>query len=393
MSEQRLAYLFQQCLDQVASAQEKQELYNLMKEPGNEALVKSYIIQLLENPRETADVPDETMRSILQAIFEANSARTATVKPGYAYRRYGWWAAAAVILFLLAIGTQRQMQPSPKQAAGEEHVKNDVMPGGNKAVLTLSDGSAIELDSAGSQVIRQGNMAIHQQGGQLQYNVQGREAAVSYNTLSTPRGGQFQVRLPDGSQVWLNAASSIKYPTAFTGKERRVEVTGEAYFEIAANSKMPFKASVNNQVEIQVLGTHFNINAYINQNHISTTLLKGSVKVLKGKESALLLPGEQAAVASNSPATRQILVRTVDVEKVMAWKNGLFDFEDAGLEEVMQQLERWYDIEVIYEKGVPDLYFAGKMSKDLNLSEILGGLQKAGVHFRLEQGRKLIVMP
>ncbi|HEY0274021.1 MAG TPA: FecR family protein [Chitinophaga sp.] len=397
MSETRLAYLYQQCLTKAASVQEKEELYALLNEPENEALVKSYILELLETPKEMEDISAEKMRSTLETIFATDGNTViamdeppAKARKVYAVSRYTWWAAAAAIMLILISRSGKHPAPGAPDAMIPAHY--DVAPGNNRALLTLADGSTVALDSAGNQVIKQGNTAIHQQGGLLQYNTPDARETVQYNTLSTPRGGQFRLKLPDGSGVWLNAGSSITFPTAFTGKERKVTINGEAYFEVVGNSQMPFKVNVNNQAQIEVLGTHFNINAYTNETHINTTLLEGSVKVLKGAESVLLRPGQQAAIDKNNPPDHSILVKTVDMEKVMAWKNGLFDFEDADLKDVMRQLERWYDIEVVYEQQVPDIYFAGKMSKELNLSEILDALQKAGVHFRLEEGRKLIVM-
>jgi transmembrane sensor len=220
---------------------------------------------------------------------------------------------------------------------------------------------------------------------------------VAYNAISTPKGRQFQLVLPDGTKVWLNAASSLKYPTRFNGKERRVEITGEAYFEVAKNINMPFIATIPPQpgglggASVKVLGTHFNINAYANEPSLKTTLLEGSVQVTAGKNGMNLKPGQQAAISNETNHTIQ-LINGVDVEKVMAWKNGVFNFNEATLQEVMHQLERWYDIEVQYEPGVPQLEFVGKMGRDLSLNNVLRGLELSKVHFRLE-GRKLTVMP
>jgi ferric-dicitrate binding protein FerR (iron transport regulator) len=231
--------------------------------------------------------------------------------------------------------------------------------------------------------------------GQLLYNAGGPvKGAVTYNTMTTPKGRQFQLVLPDGSKVWLNAASSLRYPTVFAGNERTVEVTGEAYFEVARNATKPFVVKVGHETEVQVLGTHFNINSYKDEANINTTLLEGSVRVLNKGKKALLKPGQSAQVAMQANQTAGIkIVNDVDMEKVMAWKNGLFNFQDASLQEVMHQLERWYDIEVVYEKGAPEIEFVGKMERSLSLSEVLRGLQISEVHFRIEQGRRLVVMP
>jgi ferric-dicitrate binding protein FerR (iron transport regulator) len=276
----------------------------------------------------------------------------------------------------------------------------DVPPGSNRASLTLANGAVLLLDSTANQVIQQGATTVRQQGGQLQYDVQGAAGATSYNTLATPRGGQFQVSLPDGTKVWLNAASSIKYPTAFTGAERKVEITGEAYLEVAtlrgaAGQKIPFKVMAGNACEIEVLGTHFNINTYTDEPAIKTTLLEGRVKVINrqapaGNEaSAILRPGQQAQVALRDAKIH--VVDDCDTEQVIAWKNGAFSFDNKSLEEVMRQLARWYDIDVVYEGKPPAVTFVGEMGRDVHLSKVLVFLRESRVSFRMEAGKRLVV--
>jgi ferric-dicitrate binding protein FerR (iron transport regulator) len=206
---------------------------------------------------------------------------------------------------------------------------------------------------------------------------------ILYNTMSTPRGRQFEITLPDGTHVWLNAASSIRYPTVFAGNERKVELDGEAYFEVTKNAKQPFIVRARNKATIEVLGTSFNISAYENEKSLNTTLLDGSVKV----NGTILKPGQQARVTDAVRVTDH-----ADIDKVMAWQRGFFNFEGATLEEVMQQLERWYDIDVEYEQGIPDIEFGGEMSRNMSLNGVLVALEKSGIHYRLE-GRKLIVLP
>jgi ferric-dicitrate binding protein FerR (iron transport regulator) len=319
-------------------------------------------------------------------------------------RKWGW-AAASIILalglgvYLLATKTKKTLPPANVvQAAG-------IAPGKNGAVLTLADGSKVVLDSLGNGVVAdQTGSEVMLQDGKLVYKalpVTG--SRLTYNTMSTPKGRQFQVTLPDGTKVWLNAASSLRYPTVFTGTERKVTVTGEAYFEVAHNAGMPFKVNVNDKEEVTVLGTHFNINAYDNEKAIHTTLLEGSVNVVNrqsaigNERSVLLKPGEQAVLAQpHSPLTTDHSPLTIDhspdLNKVMSWKNGQFNFEGATLGEVMRQVERWYDIEVSYEKGIPDVEFEGKMTRDVPLNDLLTMLERSAIHFRIE-GRKLIVLP
>lgn len=287
------------------------------------------------------------------------------------------WVAA--VLCLLAAGVLWLMLP--KNTPQTVQTAPDVPPGGSKAVLTLADGSTVTLDSTGQQLLQQGSTDILQDGGELSYTAKG-GGPSAYNKLTTPRGGQFRLRLPDGTTVWLNAASSLYYPTAFNGRERVVEVKGEAYFEVAADPQKPFRVKVNEALTIEVLGTQFNINAYENEHSIRTTLVDGSIR-LKG---IVLRPGQQAVAT----LTTLKINDTANLEQVTAWRHGLFNFEGASLEDVMKQLERWYDIDVVYENGIPDIKFGGEMRKDIPLSGLLIMLEKSKVHFRLE-GRKLII--
>lgn len=315
--------------------------------------------------------------------------------------RWLWAAAAASIMAVLAAGAYFLLSnehTAPQVAKAPANT--DVAPGRNGAILTLADGTQVVLDQLGNGVVASQNGAeAVLKNKQLAYNVTGKASAeVEYNSISTPKGRQFQVTLPDGTQVWLNSASSIRYPTVFTGKARAVEITGEAYFEVAKDPGMPFRVNVNNKAEIEVLGTHFNVNAYDNETNINTTLLEGRVRVQAGRETPataqparILKPGQQALIAAAAPAIT--VVNNADIEKVMAWKNGLFNFEDVSLEDAMKQLERWYDIEVVYEKGIPDIYFVGKISKDVTLAGMLKLLRASQVHFRIEQNRRLIVSP
>jgi ferric-dicitrate binding protein FerR (iron transport regulator) len=269
----------------------------------------------------------------------------------------------------------------------------DIEPGKEGAILTLDDGTTVLLDSMSNGLVAtQNGTKVLLNDGQLTYSVDNSsQGKLAYHTMTTPKGRQFQLQLPDGSKVWLNAASSIRYPVVFTGKGREVEVTGEVYFEISQNPNMPFRVTANGKTEIEVIGTHFNINAYTNEGNIRTTLLEGSVRISDHSEKIVLKPGQQAQSGQASDPIK--IIDDVDVEKVMAWKNGVLNFQDATLEEVMRQLERWYDIDVIYEKGIPKLEFFGKMGRDLTLNEVLRGLQISEVRCRIEEGRRLVIMP
>jgi transmembrane sensor len=304
----------------------------------------------------------------------------------YKLRRQTWWAAAAIGLLLISgAGMLLSRRHINKPVAMQQ-----VTAGVNKAILTLSDGSTVALDSAGHMQLQQGNTIVQQQGGSIHYEVKGSNTAISYNTLSTPRGGQYHLTLPDGTEVWLNAASSIKYPTAFTGSERKVEVTGEAYFDVAKNEHQPFSVQLNATTGIEVLGTQFNVHAYKEEDNIKTTLITGAVNVVSGTNKLKLQPGQQAQTMANG---QQFLNTNANTDQVMAWKNGLFDFRQTSLQEVMLQLSRWYDIDVVYEGNIPPLTFDGKMDRHLSLDQIIKILTYMHLNFRMEAERKLVVMP
>lgn len=293
------------------------------------------------------------------------------------------WMAAAVVLVLAIAGAHLLLRrsPVPPPVAFQQQ---DVLPGSSKAMLTLADGTEVPLDSAGSQVIAPG---IIRQGGQLQYGAT--NSVTSYNTLTTPRGGQFRLTLPDGTKVWLNAASSLRYPTAFSGRERKVEVTGEAYFEVTRNVSSPFRVTAGAGTMVEVLGTKFNINAYSNEHSINTTLLEGAVRVSAGGRSATLKPGEQVQVL---PSGEISVVGDINLDATVAWKNELFNFRDADIHTVMRQLERWYDVEVEFAAGIPERRFQGEIQRNLPLSDVLEGLKNTGIRFSIE-GRKIVVRP
>ncbi len=283
----------------------------------------------------------------------------------------------------------------PKPEAKIAH--NDIAPGSNKAVLTLANGRQIILNNArNGSLAAQGNTDFIKKGeGRLVYNAKANTdkatAELAYNTISTPRGGQYQVVLPDGSHVWLNAASSIRFPAAFTGKDREVAITGEAYFEVAHNKVKPFRVSVNGQT-VEVLGTHFNINAYTDEPSMKTTLLEGRVRITKDNRVAMLKPGEQATIAGAG----NFKIETVNTEEAVAWKDGLFQFKDATLLIVMRQLSRWYDVRVEYEGNMPKTVFSGKLHRNVNASQVLEILKYFNVNFRIEGTgvqKKIIVTP
>lgn len=271
-----------------------------------------------------------------------------------------------------------------------------ILPGNNKAILTLADGSQIVLDHATNGVLAsQANSAITKiKDGQLLYNAQenmggNTNEATSYNTVATPRGGQYQVILPDGTRVWLNSASYLRFPTAFKGKERSVELFGEAYFEVAKNPEKPFKLKVRD-MHIEVLGTHFNVMAYEDEPLWKTTLLEGKVKVGKGSRNEMLMPGQQARL--NKAGNIQVERVEGAVTEAIAWKNGYFSFSRADLQSIMRQVARWYDVEVVYAGKIPNDEYVGEIRRSADIKETLRILELSHLKFSVE-GRKITVLP
>ena len=314
------------------------------------------------------------------------------------WRRYA--AVAAILVLVLAstwffIFNHRQAKEMAHTETPSIPYKNDKAPGGNKAILTLADHSTINLDDAANgKLAQQGKAAIiKSNGGQLVYNITNEKTTeVLYNSLTTPRGGQYQLVLPDGSKVWLNAASSIRYPTAFSGSTRQVDITGEAYFEISKDPNRSFIVRVGSPAgakgEIKVLGTHFNVNAYDDEPAMRTTLLEGAVKLTKDAVSTILQPGQQAQLQQAGDIK---LVSNPDMEQTMAWKNGLFAFNGADIHTIMRQISRWYDVDVVFEGDIRGNFHV-EMSRNTNVSNVFRMLETTGaVHFKME-GKKIMVI-
>lgn len=368
----RLNYLLRQYADRQISEAELQEL-----------------TILLERDWETT-VPGQAVPSIdwanmLQRI-KAEGLRQAPVRR----LRSTWLRSAAAVLILLLGGgaVYFALNKKPRAIVQTIAVTTDVLPGGNKAVLTLSGGRQIVLDSAqrGDLAIEGNTRVSKAADGKLSYNALNSAASTAYNTLSTPRGGQYQLTLSDGTVVWLNAASSITYPTAFSGDRREVAITGEAYFEVKYRANQPFRVRVGKDT-VEDLGTHFNINAYTDEPGMKTTLLEGRVRVDAPGGSVVLEPGQQAVSQAGSPIK---INGTADMEEAVAWKNGLFQFNRADIQTVMRQIARWYNVEVRFEGPVSHDRFWGKLPRDLNASQVLKVLQKEQVHFKI-QDKTIIV--
>lgn len=311
-------------------------------------------------------------------------------------------AAASVLLVMLSVGAYIYINESAGFKQGLMAGSEDIDPGSNKAVLTLADGRKINLDAAtdGELAEERGIKITKTADGQIVYEVMptrtNGSAVISYNTIETPKGGQYKIVLPDSSRVWLNAASTLKYPTNFDPKNRTVELKGEAYFEISPDKQRPFLVKSDRQLT-QVLGTQFNISAYSEEEAVKTTLVEGAVSVVpaSSKENkssnlpTILKPGEQSTVLNG-----KMSVAKVDLIPYISWKKGVFYFDETSLVDAMRQLSRWYDVEVVYSGEVPNTYFYGEISRTKTLSAVLAILQEGGVRFKIEKAEgknKLIV--
>lgn len=302
--------------------------------------------------------------------------------------------AAASIFFILAgfalylFSKKKEYAQQSMAISVQEKITPSISPGGNKAVLVLGDGSQIVLDTAQTGTIanEQSTKIIKLKSGQISYT--GSDASLSattYNTLWTPKGGQYQLELADGSKVWLNSTSSLRFPTSFVGNERIVELEGEAYFEVAKNASAPFKVKVKD-MEVKVLGTHFNIMAYADEAQIQTTLAEGSVQVSHQNQKLVLKPGQQSRVSAN----KQLEAGAVDVDEVIAWKNGLFHFSDADIQSIMRQVARWYNVEIVYEDNITTK-FNGTISKTVGIEKLFQMLELTGaVHFTIKDNKIIV---
>ncbi len=394
----RLIYLFHRYFQDTINDTEAKELVAYIRRSSDQELLKDQIIQVFKEVTAEDDSNEVDWESMFDDIIKK------TPKKLSAKKTYIWRRIAAAIFILAAGGLAFQFlvkqDPSKKYTTQAPLKQTDVLPGSNKALLTLANGRAIRLtDSGKGKLAAQGNVNILNTGqGLLSYQVDPdagkvqNESRLQYNTLTTPRGGQFQLTLADGTRVWLNAASAIRYPIAFLGNKRVVEISGEAFFEVAKDPSKPFLVK-RGDLKIKVLGTAFNVNAYENESALKVTLLEGSVKVAKhGRHSAILKPGQQAIIDTSSTEKALKLIAHADVEKVVAWKDGLFVFHNDDLGHIMRKLGRWYDVEVNYENNnIISSHLTGAIRRQVPLSEVLKMLELAGgAHFKIA-GRKIIV--
>ncbi len=392
MSSDRLKYLLEQYVAGDATSGEIKELFRWIKNMHDDTAIKNKIKQLWSEGENNERNPATDWNTIYQKIIEI---------PVIGHRRSWAKMAAAVIIFAIGFGGYlllRSDSGQPVVTIPQQQSAPQLLPGGDKAVLTLASGEQIILDSKTDGVLAQeGNTRIIKLNqGRLSYNVSiGKPAEIQYNTISTPKGGQYQIVLADGTKVWLNAASSLHFPTAFNENKRNVVLTGEGYFEVAKDVTKPFTV-VANGMEVQVLGTRFNINAYTDEEEMKATLVEGSVKVFKGNETQVLYPGEQAKIVNdNEDVNSKIRVQQVDIVAATAWINGRFMFKGDDIHSVMRQLARWYDATILYEGMVTHEEFVGVINRSRydNIADILEMLEKTGTVSFEVQGKSITVMP
>lgn len=391
MDKQAFLRMLDKYQDGTASSAEKtliEEYYRRLEMAGTTEL----------SPEEANALQEAMYKQITATITE----REPTIVIPIKRKNYNLAAAAAVLLVAIGAGSyfwlfkERTTQPATKTAKAAHH---DLPPGRDAATLTLADGRTIVLDSASGTISQQGGATVINLNGQVSYAKTGKEEqpAVVYNTITTARGNQYQLVLADGSKVWLNSASSLRFPTRFTGNTREVELDGEGYFEVAKNAAKSFHVKTSTQ-EIEVLGTHFNVNAYKDEETVKTTLLEGKVRVASGKwpvasgekgnREVILKPGEQAVSGPYSPLATN---HSPDLDQVMAWKNGWFEFDETDLKTIMRQISRWYDVDIRYDITPSNEKYGGRISRNLNLSNILKMLETYGVHYRLENKTLIVI--
>lgn len=384
-------YLLEQYLDNRIS---KKELAELLRKAAEEDDMEMLTIVLKEQWEASRDAADDSEKD-WDAKFAAMMAEAPQIQERRPISRVMKLAVAAGIAALVAIGGYffSFKKTAASLSITSTNTRKDIAPGTTGGILVLANGQQIPLDSAGNGLLAvQGAAKVSSRQGKIIYNASGGNSEQLFNTVVTPRSKQYQLVLADGSSVWLNAASSVRFPATFSGDVRRVEITGEVYFEVAPllrnGKKVPFIVSARG-MEVQVLGTHFNVNAYPDEHAIKTTLLEGSVMVTKGNAKQLLKPGEQARLDSGN---KLVLYKDVDTDGEVAWKNGYFSFDQADLNSVMRQIARWYDVDIVYGGQVPDRRFGGEISRTSNVSQVLKILEESKVHFKIEE-KRIIVLP
>lgn len=380
MEKERVIYLLEQYARKGLTATEEAELGSFLS--ADQVSLEQVAVLLEEYGNEPFEIDPSELQPLIDKIVSVDMPKKGAVAPvtRLHFLRRGWLRYAAVFILAVGAGTYLWQGLRVRSDVDKEPLTltvTDVQPGKDGAVLTLADGTTILLDSAQDGVVaNEKGTQIKLADGLLTYSTGESDGVVNYNTMSTPNGRQFKLMLPDGSMVWLNAASSITYPTLFSGNDRQVSITGEAYFDVVKNAEKPFKVKVGDH-EIVVTGTSFNVNGYGDELYTTVTLVEGSVEV----DNKTIEPGEAYVNGK---------VVKADIEQAVAWKNRVFNFDKMPIDAATRQISRWYDITVEYEHGIPDMKVGGEMGMDLTLSQVLRILSDMQLKYRLE-GKKLII--
>ncbi|HMG09322.1 MAG TPA: FecR domain-containing protein [Mucilaginibacter sp.] len=316
---------------------------------------------------------------------------TKEVKKRFNYLPLLKYAAIVVLVSAASILLYRQYSKQAKKTANQSIAHQQIRPGSNHAILVLGNGQKLTLTKYSNLSLKENDgTAVSNQNDVLAYKNNKQQSAedqkLVYNTIMVPRGGEYQLILSDGSKIWMNSASTLRYPVTFSGNERRVYLTGEAYFEVAKNARMPFVVKTD-KTEVQVLGTHFNVKAYDDENSCKTTLLEGAVRVQSQTAVNVIKPGQQAIT---DDLGQQKVTNDISIDEEIAWKNGLFVFKNADIKGIMQQASRWYDFDVVYEGKIPEIQFSGQMSRKVDFYGFINILKYAGLNFNVN-GKKVII--
>jgi len=404
MNQNKLEELFRLFVDGKISREEYDQLFDYIGSNPEDEELNIAIDSVFRNAKRFNSLKTEDREQIFQNImrnkhFVIDSPDETEINPKYSYHFWYQPGIAASLIILITISLYFFMNKTPVQKVAikiAEPKVEVIAPGYDKAILTLSDGSKIILEDAENGILaNQAGVSIQKTSdGKLLYSFSNSantvapesEENVLYNMIETPVGGKYQVNLPDGSKVWLNSSSSLRFSALFNGDTREVELSGEAYFDVSKNKNKPFKVITKDQI-VEVLGTQFNINSYSDEGPIKTTLIEGSVKIIYKDKVVLLSPGQQF-----QPKESMAKVVEADTEEVVAWKDGYFVFKNEDIRSIMRKLSRWYNVEVNYSGNIPEVGFGGNISRSKDISEVLDVLQLTNaVHFKVE-GRRITVM-
>lgn len=392
----RVYYLWEIYTSGKANPQEEQELMEWIVNSEDDPELKNYLQKVWKETETSTPSDHVNWDELFERILHADRSKVISIPPTDFRRKTRWPLVAAAAILILCITsyflfTAKTPGKNSPKLVQQENTNDILAPVENRAFIKSSNGQTITLNNVhqGLLAIQGDTRLMKRPDGLIFYErTAGKTTGtLQYNTLYNPKGSKvIDVVLADGSHVWLNAASSITYPVDFTGNERRVNIKGEAYFEVAHNANMPFKV-IKNKVEVTVLGTHFNVNAYDDGPSLKVSLLQGSVRVTNGQQKTLLRPGQQAQVKTEIKVQNDM-----DMEQVIAWKDGLFSFKNTSLEEMMQQISRWYDVDVRFEGPVPQINFGGKIPRSSSMMQVLKILEEYNVHYRFNK-REIVILP